>query len=270
MIDHAEESRRDSDSKQESDIRTALKSILDSAEFSRSKRAGAFLRFVVEEKLAGRGDRLKAFSIAREVYGRDATFDPRSDTIVRVEAGRLRSRLAAYYEADGRDDPIRIDVPKGGYAPTFDLNDSVVSIAQPETKTPTSASTASPKRKLLLPGSAILLAIIVLFAGWFFFVKERLAAPGEDPNQSSGAFLAVLPLATHTGDSGENRLAAGLVEAIVTDLAKLSGVSVMAHASLLNLDSQSTNLAHIRSKYGATHALRGSLEHDGELIRVNI
>jgi hypothetical protein len=57
---------------------------------------GRFLCFTVDEVLAGRGDRLKAFSIAREVYGRDESFDPRSDTIVRVEAGRLRQRLAAF------------------------------------------------------------------------------------------------------------------------------------------------------------------------------
>ena len=64
-------------------------------------------------------------------------------------------------------------------------------------------------------------------------------------------------------DSMEDRLAAGLVEAIVTDLAKLSGLSVMAHASLLNLDSRSPDLATLRQNFGATHALRGSLEHEG-------
>jgi hypothetical protein len=78
---------------------------------------GSFLRFVVEEKLADRGDRLKAFSIACEVYGRDENFDPRSDTIVRVDAGRLRHRLASYYKSAGCNDPVRIDVPKGGYSP---------------------------------------------------------------------------------------------------------------------------------------------------------
>ena len=73
---------------------------------------GLFLGFVVDQTLSGRGGRLKAFSVAREVYGRDETFDARSDAVVRVEAGRLRRRLAAYYEGVGRDDPIRIDLPK--------------------------------------------------------------------------------------------------------------------------------------------------------------
>ncbi|MEA2078604.1 MAG: hypothetical protein U9P00_01870, partial [Pseudomonadota bacterium] len=101
ITDSKENARPEHTSPQEYDVRTALAQILESAEFSRSKRVAAFLRFVVEEKLAGRGDRLKAFSIAREVYGRDETFDPRTDTIVRVDAGRLRKRLASYYETSG-------------------------------------------------------------------------------------------------------------------------------------------------------------------------
>lgn len=270
MNSHVEDSAPDRDSIQESDIRAALKCILDSTEFTRSKRAGAFLRFVVEEKLAGRGDRLKAFSIAREVYGRDETFDPRTDTIVRVEAGRLRSRLAVYYETAGRDDTVRIDVPKGGYVPTFDLNESVASEAQPEAITPSSVSAGPPGRKSLLLGSALLLAIIIVLAGWFYYAKDKPAEPSEDQNQSSRIFLAVLPLATHADDSVEIHLAAGLVEAIITDLAKLSGLSVMAHASLLNLDSQSIDLGRIRREFGATHALRGSLEREGDLIRINV
>jgi len=68
----------------------------------------------------------------------------------------------------------------------------------------------------------------------------------------------------------EDRLAAGLVEAIITDLTKLSGLSVMAHASLLELKPGMVNLSAIASRFGATHALRGSLERSGDLIRVNV
>lgn len=99
----------------ESDIRDELTRILESKEFSRTKRIGSFLKFVVEETLASRGDRLKAFTIANEVYGRDETFNQRTDTIVRVEAGRLRHRLSDYYETEGKNDPVLIELPKGGY-----------------------------------------------------------------------------------------------------------------------------------------------------------
>ena len=87
----------------------------------RSDRLKSFLRFVVEETLAGRADRLKAYTIALEVLGRDESFDPQNDPVVRMEAGKLRRRLERYYLGAGRDDPVRIEIPKGGYAPTFSL-----------------------------------------------------------------------------------------------------------------------------------------------------
>ncbi|MCP4450153.1 MAG: hypothetical protein GY809_01725, partial [Planctomycetes bacterium] len=111
---------------------------------------------------------------------------------------------------------------------------------------------------------------------WIFLTKDRQTTLNssaeiiENPAQSSRLFLAVLPLKTLADDPLEDRLAAGLVEAIVTDMTKLSGLSVMAHTSLLNLDKRSGNLSTIRRDFGATHALRGSLEREDDLIRVNV
>ena len=68
---------------------------------------------MVEETLAGRGDRIKAYTIATAALGRDDNFDPQIDPIVRVEAGRLRQALRQYYAAEGRHDPIVIDLPVG-------------------------------------------------------------------------------------------------------------------------------------------------------------
>ena len=98
MFDETEDRLAAQASVPDADVRSALARVLASSEFARSKRVGSFLRFAAEEVLAGRGGRLKAFSIAREVYGRDESFDPRSDTIVRVEAGRLRRLLNEYNE----------------------------------------------------------------------------------------------------------------------------------------------------------------------------
>lgn len=75
--------------------------------------------YVVEEALSGRTDRIKAYAIATTVFGRDESFDPQLDSIVRIEAGRLRRSLEHYYLTDGRGSEIRIDIPRGGYAPTF-------------------------------------------------------------------------------------------------------------------------------------------------------
>ena len=100
-------------------VRQELERVLASPDFVASDRLKEFLRFVVEEALAGRGDRLHAYPIALEVLGRDASFDPQTDPVVRMEAGRLRRRLERYYFGAGQSDPVRIDIPKGGYAPTF-------------------------------------------------------------------------------------------------------------------------------------------------------
>jgi WD40-like Beta Propeller Repeat len=78
-----------------------------------------FLRFTDEQTIQGQANSLKESVLGMEVFDRTASFDPRTDTIVRVEARRLRSKLKEYYEGDGRGDPVRIDFPKGGYVPTF-------------------------------------------------------------------------------------------------------------------------------------------------------
>src|SRR5262249_40108457 len=100
-------------------IRAHLSQILASAAFSKADRIRRFLRFAVEESLGGRASQLNEYSIGVEVYDRPTTFDARLDSIVRVEAGRLRSKLREYYETEGRNLPIRIEFPKGGYTPVF-------------------------------------------------------------------------------------------------------------------------------------------------------
>ena len=102
------------------EICTHLERILGSREFASAPRLGAFLRFVVETTLQGKADEIKESLIAVEVYGRPADYNPQLDSIVRVEAGRLRARLQKWYEADrGANDGIRIELPKGGYVPAF-------------------------------------------------------------------------------------------------------------------------------------------------------
>ena len=100
-------------------IQIELERIIASSAFDASLRNRAFLRFVVEETLAGRGDRIKAYTIATSVLGRDEAFDPQSDPIVRIEASRLRRSLERYYLMAGQDDPIRIDIPNGATSPRF-------------------------------------------------------------------------------------------------------------------------------------------------------
>jgi hypothetical protein len=103
----------------EAEIRAALYRVLASPNFCTSPQLASFLRFVVEETLAGQADRIKGYSIAVGALGRSDNFDPQTNPIVRVEAGRLRRALERYYAGPGRHDDIVIEVPIGSYIPTF-------------------------------------------------------------------------------------------------------------------------------------------------------
>jgi len=101
------------------DILKQLDAILISTDFSASKKQRQFLCHIVRETLAGRAGDIKGYSIALTVYGRDESFDPQTDPIVRVEAGRLRQALKYYYLTGGKNDSTLLEVPKGGYRPLF-------------------------------------------------------------------------------------------------------------------------------------------------------
>jgi len=106
------------------EIRAELDLILRSRAFIQSHRIRRFLQFVVEESLLGQPHRLKEYLIGLEVFDRREAFDPRVDSIVRVEARRLRYKLEEYYRLEGREDPVRIVLRKGSYVPIFEYRNS--------------------------------------------------------------------------------------------------------------------------------------------------
>jgi hypothetical protein len=100
-------------------IRNQLSKILQSDGFIRAARMRRFLKFVVEEALAGRANLLCEYSVGISVYERDESFDPALDPIVRNDARRLRQKLLEYYQQSSCGYQVIINVPKGGYAPVF-------------------------------------------------------------------------------------------------------------------------------------------------------
>src|SRR5262245_8478661 len=100
-------------------IREELNLILKSGAFARSERMRRFLTYIVVETLDGRGPQLKEYPVALNVYDKTPTFDPRLDSLIRVEGHRLRQKLQTYYEGEGRADPVRILLPKDTYIPQF-------------------------------------------------------------------------------------------------------------------------------------------------------
>src|SRR5678816_1730654 len=100
-------------------IESQLTRIVASSHFSGAGQLSAFLQFVVRGAVSGRSGEIKEYTIATEVFGRPPSFDPRLDTIVRVQASKLRSRLAEYYAGAGAEDPVLIEIPRGSYAPAI-------------------------------------------------------------------------------------------------------------------------------------------------------
>jgi len=123
-------------------VREQLARILASPTFQRSRRLSRFLTYAVTETLAGRESQLSEPALAAEVFDRGAEFDPRTDPVVRVEASRLRARLAEYYENEGASDPLLIEVDAGGYVPRFRRR-------EPPPPGHTSAKGPQPFRKLV-------------------------------------------------------------------------------------------------------------------------
>ncbi len=159
----------------EEEIRSHLEKVLASRTFARSDRLSRLLRYIVEVTLEGRGEELKEYLLGLEVFDKGAAFDPATDTIVRVQVRRLRSKLVAYYEAEGREDPIRISIPTGSYVPSFR-----VAKAAPLTGT-----------RGLPRWQAVLLAGIVIGAGLsgWVLLGGRRARRAVSPNPEARDFF---------------------------------------------------------------------------------
>ena len=233
-------------------VRTELDRVLKSAPFRQSQRRQRFLQFIVEETLASRGDRLKAYTIAVEVFERPESFDAQTDPMVRIEAGRLRDKLREFYAAEGQSDPVQIELPKGSYAPLFEfpktplpapaksadekVAEPVTNPAQAHVLTRDHDATARPRSDApvisllkMEPKRLGLLAagmVLVLAAGLWTMRGRSTQVP-----QSAIPSIAVLPLENIGTDATWSRLADGMTEDIITDLSHSKALSVIARSS---------------------------------------
>ena len=102
-----------------SELLDQLERIVQSKHFRNSKRYPSFLRFVVEQTLAGKTEVLKERTLGVDVFARKSNYDTNDDPIVRVTAGEIRKRIAQYYQEPGHEEELRIDLPLGSYVPHF-------------------------------------------------------------------------------------------------------------------------------------------------------
>lgn len=241
------------------DVRAELDRIFASPAFDASDRNRRFLEHVVEETLAGRGERIKAYGVALAVFGRDESFDAQSDPIVRIEASRLRRSLERYYLIAGQDDPVRIDIPKGGYVAAFDIADGGAERSAETVSPPPGRPGRLPLPKvirLVLP--AIALLGIGFAGGW------TLGANWSGPAVIDGGATAGDPvvLAMPFQDDGSPTAGDGLVHGfsreVVAGLTRSGGLVVfdaeMAERALGEADEQI-----LAKRLGADFLLTGGM-----------
>jgi TolB-like protein len=135
----------------EQEVRTELDRLLRSALFLQSDRLARFLRFAIENALAGNTDLLKEYVIGTEVYDRKPPYHPSQDSIVRTEARRLRAKLKEYYESEGKQDPVFIYFRPGTYVPLFRRNESQAALSPDE---------PPPESDLFVPGVGVGVAVL--------------------------------------------------------------------------------------------------------------
>jgi TolB-like protein/Flp pilus assembly protein TadD len=244
-------------------VRRELAGILSSEAFKRAERMGHLLEYLVGQTLAGRADPLKEYAIGTEVLGRPETFDPRTDSVVRVEAHRLRARLAAFYAVEGADDEVVIELPRGGYTPTF------------RSRPRPAATPGSPVVDVALTVGqvrwrpAVFAGLAVLVAGVATAVALAVWAmqPGSD---AAAATIAVLHFTVASEDDQDRLLSDGFVDELTTALAKVKGLRVIARSSSGQFKDATDDFAGLARRLNAGAVVRGSFRRVGPRLRISV
>jgi len=213
-------------------IRAELERICKDSLFRDTTRMKRFLRYVTEETIAGRGARLKGYVIGLEVFDRPEDFDPQADTIVRVQAGQLRRRLDIYYAERGRDSAVRILVPKGRYAPTFEMR-----------QTPKADKSADLK------------------------VLVRPSRPKSVNMRPSIAVMTLDDLSI-AANQDEKRFAQGLTAEIVNALVQFRSMRIVTLTPNVSSSLAVKSVREIGVECGSDFVLTGSVRRDEDFFRI--
>lgn len=236
----------------EADARAELERVLASKGFASAGRLSRLLRYIVDKTLAGEADQLKEYAVGVEVFDRDDQYDPRLDSIVRVEAGRLRSRLDEYYNGQGASAAWRITLPRGGYVARFEPRvDAPVSVPGPAPARPRTSWATWP---VTLALTAAVTAMVVWLGG---------STP--TPAETGAPGVAVLAFSGH-----DSALASRITENVTSELARLGTVSVASHTSAMQYAGTRTPLRDIAAALNVDFAVEASVDREPEGVLVVI
>jgi TolB-like protein/Flp pilus assembly protein TadD len=233
-------------------VRKQLDRILSSAGFVRNERLSGFLRFIVQGHLEGKSGEIKESVVGVEVFGRAPGYDTRSDSVVRTEAAKLRTRLNEYY-AGAPSDPVVIELPKGGYTPVFHDREAPPEIAA------TASAGALPRRgKWRWVLAAFACATLLLAA----IGLRRLTG------QSAPIPIAVLPLVNLSQDASNDYFADGLTGEIIRNLSIIEGLAVRSQTSSFAFKGNRQNVREAGRQLAADYILEGTVLRAGQQLRI--
>ncbi|MGC4050080.1 MAG: hypothetical protein QM757_11905 [Paludibaculum sp.] len=242
---------------QKDSIRAELQRILASTAFSGSERHRKFLTFVVDQALKGDTEKLNEFVLGFEVFNKNESFDPRIDSIVRVEARRLRERLKKYYQEEGQADPLVITLRPRSFVPEFAPREA----ASSQPSSPTSLSSWLHSRRLWLVALAALLLGAVGTAA-FLLLRPRPFVP------PSTAAILVLPFQTFAG-SPDPELGSALADSIISGLTGNPGLRVISRGSSIQFNETTGSRFERASSLGVDYIVEGSVRVTGTRASVS-
>ena len=246
----------------EKEIQLALARILESQLFSGSQQLRSLLEYIIAESLAGRAEKLKAYTIAIDALNQPDTFDPQNDPKVRLIAGRLRNSLELYYANEGADEPIIISIPKGRYKPNFEYRTT-----QPKHLEDTSKSAKSDTHftGFSFRASVIVGVIgIILFAIWAMdFTSQDIQTDDGKQNEpvSSLPIVEVTPFIV-SANAIKDELANGFRQQLIVELAHFKAIRVREVVEV----SREEKLRHDNS----TYILDGIFQPSGSQTNLNL
>jgi TolB-like protein len=219
----------ESSARESGNVSLQLAKILASRFFVNSHRLSRFLRFITEKAGQGSVEQLKEFIIGVEVFDRSpVSYNPATDPIVRVQARRLREKLAEYYRDVGLADPVIVNLPLGGYVPNFKL--------RPEPPAPAGMGSQN--------GSELRI------------------------DSKSASALAVLPFLGISSDSDIECFSEGLTEELTFWLSRVANVKITARTSTLPFKRRPRDVRHIGMTLGVLRVIEGSVRKAGPRLRV--
>jgi serine/threonine-protein kinase len=228
-------------------VANQLTRILSSPDFVNSDKLCAFLKYIVAKSLAGETAQIKEYTIGVEVFGKPETFDPRVDTLVRVQASKLRARLEKYNSGLGLEDPIHIELPRGTYVPVFKNG----RVHQP------------PDRKWWKTTASIGLLALVCTGGVFLL---RPAHKGFSSVQQRS--VAVLPFLDMSADKDQEYFCDGMTEELISELARIDGLRVVARTSVFQFKGKPQDVRQVGKQLNVATVVEGSVRKAGDHLRI--